>query len=154
MKNAGLKIAPNFISLECCQAATESGIALELSKHPFFKDTIIEATETSIYRDFGKHFSGKYDDLGRQFYEPEKKWFYFYNGEKIAEKSLDFNLWTSLKVSNNRKNSILITLCPDFKIEKKKTAANNPNCLFQQDPKCTFIHHDTCQNAKNHRQLT
>ena len=40
---SGLGFAPKILSLETCKAAVENGIARNLSIHPFFKNSFIEA---------------------------------------------------------------------------------------------------------------
>ena len=50
LRYSGLRVPPKVLSLECCHAAIDGGIAETLSAHKFFKTSLVEANPSGVGR--------------------------------------------------------------------------------------------------------
>lgn len=85
--NSGLGFAPKILSVECCKAAVENGIARGLSIHPFFKNSLIEANSGGIGRNPGYLiWNGMtVDNFGRVvMHEKKHPWIFLLRGNIVA----------------------------------------------------------------------
>jgi hypothetical protein len=87
LQASGLRVPPKILSLECGYAAVKGGIAQQLSKHPFFSSTLLEANSNGIGRNPGTVvWSGFLKDaFGRtSIAQKEKNWSFMVRGETIS----------------------------------------------------------------------
>ncbi|MGQ3889845.1 hypothetical protein ACQUW5_12540 [Legionella sp. CNM-1927-20] len=87
LKQAGLIEAPQVLSLECCRAGIEKGIAEQLSSQPFFKDTLIEANPGGISRSSGHVICSLVPDIyGRMVMRAEfNPWVFLLSGQPVLK---------------------------------------------------------------------
>jgi len=78
LKNLGLRCGPKILTLESCYAGLADGIAQQLSKHPFFKYSLIEANLGAVGRNYGKNWCVPTDSLGRSVITTSKSLWVFY----------------------------------------------------------------------------
>jgi len=84
LKKLGLRHAPKLLSLECCYAAQHQGVAEQLSKHPFFKYSLIEASTAAVGRNPGMGWGMHSDRYGRSLFRRGALWFFFISGYSVA----------------------------------------------------------------------
>jgi hypothetical protein len=83
---AGLRCAPKILSLECRHAAVANGIAVNLSRHPVFKNSLIEANTGAIGRNVSTNMT--IDTYGRIVMNEDKNpWFFFLDGTIVTKET-------------------------------------------------------------------
>ena len=67
LKRSGLQVAPKILSLESCKVGINNGLGFKLSSNIFFRNSIIEASDSSVGRNPGFiNWNGfKLDSFGR-----------------------------------------------------------------------------------------
>lgn len=84
LQKAGLKVSPKILSLECGNAGITDGIALQLSNHLFFRNSLIEANNGMLGRNSGliKWSGFTVDGFGRSASSSfDSSWFFFLGGK-------------------------------------------------------------------------
>lgn len=87
LQQAGLKVSPKILSLECCNAGISEGIAQQLSNHLFFKNSLIEANVAMLGRNPGlvKWSGFTVDNFGRSASSlSDQSWVFLLAGKAIG----------------------------------------------------------------------